>query len=89
MALFGRGRVPVIGIKLARPLIEVAGRDADDEIMMPLPLAVAEPLPCLSAGRPQLRRRGPRGGAFPRPRQADLFLMSLEIPANRGRQHGR
>jgi hypothetical protein len=44
--------VPVIGVNLARPLIEVAGRDAYDEIMMPLPLAVAQRLPCLSAGRP-------------------------------------
>jgi hypothetical protein len=41
-ALFRRGRVPVIGVNLALPLIEIAGRDAYDEIMMSLPLAVAE-----------------------------------------------
>jgi hypothetical protein len=37
--------VPVIGVNLALPLIEIAGRDAYDEIieiMMSLPLAVAE-----------------------------------------------
>jgi len=42
LGLFRKGHVPVIGVNLALPIIEVAGADAYDEIMMPLSLAVAE-----------------------------------------------
>ncbi len=37
-----RGHVPIIGVNLALPVIEVAGPAAYDEIMMPLSLALAE-----------------------------------------------
>jgi hypothetical protein len=42
LAVFRRGHVPVIGVNLALPIIEVAGADAFDEIMMPVSLAAAE-----------------------------------------------
>ena len=42
VALFRMGHVPIIGVNLALPLIEMAGREAFNEIMMPLSLAAAE-----------------------------------------------
>jgi Domain of unknown function (DUF1937) len=42
VAVFRMGHVPIIGVNLALPLIEVAGRESFDEIMMPLSLAAAE-----------------------------------------------
>ena len=36
------GHVPVIGVNLALPIIEAAGADRYDEIMLPLSLALAE-----------------------------------------------
>lgn len=42
LAVFRRGHVPVVGVNLALPLVEVAGADVFDEIMMPLSLAAAE-----------------------------------------------
>jgi hypothetical protein len=42
LAVFRRGHVPVIGVNLALPVIEAAGADCFDEIMMPLSLAMAE-----------------------------------------------
>lgn len=42
LAVFGRGHVPVIGVNVALPVIEAAGRGAYDRIMMPLSLALAE-----------------------------------------------
>jgi hypothetical protein len=53
LVLFERGHVPVIGINLALPLIEVAGDARFDEIMMPLSLAAAERCDaCLRIGGP-------------------------------------
>ena len=53
LALFRAGHVPVIGVHLARPLIEAAGQAAFDEIMMPLSLRLAERCDaCLRIGGP-------------------------------------
>ena len=41
LLLFERGHVPVIGVNLALPLLEVAGVARFDEIMMPISLALA------------------------------------------------
>ena len=40
--VFRRGHTPVIGVNLALPIIEAAGEEWYDEIMMPLSLAAAE-----------------------------------------------
>lgn len=40
--VFRRGHVPIIGVNLAVPVIEAAGDDAFDEMMMPISLAAAE-----------------------------------------------
>ena len=57
LAVFRRGHIPVIGVNLALPIIEVAGADCFDEIMMPLSLAAAERCDAV------LRIGGPSGGA--------------------------
>jgi hypothetical protein len=52
LALFRRGHVPIIGVDVALPLIECAGPDSYDSIMMPLSLALAERCDgCLRVGR--------------------------------------
>lgn len=40
--VFRRGHTPVIGVNMALPMIEAAGEEAYDEIMMPLSLSLAE-----------------------------------------------
>ena len=40
--VFEKGHVPIVGVNLALPVIESAGPDRYDEIMMPLSLALAE-----------------------------------------------
>lgn len=48
-----RGHVPVIGVNMALPVIEAAGADQFDAIMMPLSLALAERCDaCLRIGGP-------------------------------------
>lgn len=42
LALLRKGHVPLIGVNLALPIIEVAGAASYGEIMMPLSLALAE-----------------------------------------------
>lgn len=42
VAVFEAGHVPIIGVNLALPIIESAGRERFDEIMMPVSLALAE-----------------------------------------------
>ncbi|MEM1384441.1 MAG: hypothetical protein AAGG06_12445 [Pseudomonadota bacterium] len=68
LLLFERGHVPVIGVNLALPIIEAAGDDRFEEIMMPMSLALAERCDgCLRIGGPSdgadreaesFRRRG-------------------------------
>jgi hypothetical protein len=57
LAVFRRGHVPMVGVNLALPIIEVAGADCFDEIMMPFSLAAAERCDAV------LRTGGPSGGA--------------------------
>jgi hypothetical protein len=53
LALLRRGHVPIIGVNLALPIIEVAGAAAFDEIMMPVSLAAAERCDaCVRVGGP-------------------------------------
>ena len=40
--VFRKGHIPVIGVNLALPVIEAAGADSYDEVMMPLSLALAD-----------------------------------------------
>jgi hypothetical protein len=42
VALFRKGHVPVVGVNLALPICDAAGRDSYDAIMLPLCLALAE-----------------------------------------------
>ncbi|MCZ6836383.1 MAG: DUF4406 domain-containing protein [Planctomycetota bacterium] len=42
LEVFEKGHVPIIGVNLALPVIEAAGADRYDEIMMPLSLALSE-----------------------------------------------
>jgi hypothetical protein len=68
LALLRKGWVPIIGVNLALPIVDVAGDDAFDEIMMPLSLAAAERCDaCVRIGGPSrgadeevecFRRRG-------------------------------
>src|SRR3984893_17848921 len=74
--------------QLALPLIEIAGRDAYDEIMTPLPLAVAE----RCHARPRVGRfcvGAPAGWRVFAPAASRIIVDVAEVPANRGRQHGR
>ena len=53
LALFRVGHVPIIGVNVALPLIEVAGAVTYDEIMMPLSLALVDRCDaCLRVGGP-------------------------------------
>jgi hypothetical protein len=40
--VFRRGHVPIVGVNLVLPIIEAAGDDRYDELMMPISLAAAE-----------------------------------------------
>lgn len=57
LAVFEKGHVPVIGVNMALPVIEVAGPARFLEIMMPLSLALAERCDAI------LRIDGQSGGA--------------------------
>ena len=57
LAVLRRGHLPVIGVNLALPIIEAAGAENFDEIMMPLSLAAAERCDAV------LRIGGPSDGA--------------------------
>jgi hypothetical protein len=55
--VFCRGHIPVIGVNLALPVIEAAGSDSYDAVMMPISLALAERCDAV------LRIGGPSAGA--------------------------
>lgn len=57
VALFRRGHVPIIGVNVALPMVDAAGPESFDEIMMPMSLKVAERCDAV------LRIGGPSGGA--------------------------
>ncbi|MEM8741957.1 MAG: DUF4406 domain-containing protein [Pseudomonadota bacterium] len=42
LEVFEKGHVPVIGVNMALPVIEVAGHDRYDDLMMPISLALAD-----------------------------------------------
>src|SRR5262245_37300019 len=42
VAVFRKGHVPIIGVNLALPMIQAAGAETYDAIMMPLSLALTE-----------------------------------------------
>ncbi len=42
LEVFKKGHIPLIGVNNALPLIEIAGEEAFDEIMMPISIALAE-----------------------------------------------
>jgi hypothetical protein len=42
LEVFRRGHVPIVGVNLALPIVEVAGPAVYDEIMLPMSLAAAE-----------------------------------------------
>ena len=42
LKVFRKGHIPLIGVNNAVPLIEIAGEDSFDEIMMPLSIALVE-----------------------------------------------
>ena len=81
VAVFERGHVPIIGVNLALPIIEAAGRDRFDEFMMPISLAAAQRCDaCLRIG-------GPSTGADAemetfRERGLPIFFSIEEIPDN-------
>ncbi len=79
LAVFRRGHLPVIGVNLALPIIEAAGPESFDEIMMPVSLAAAERCDAV------LRIGGPSGGADQeverfRARGLPVFHAPGEIP---------
>ena len=80
LAVFRAGHVPVIGVDVALPLIEIAGEAAYDGIMMPLSLALADRCDaCLRIGGPSVGadQEAERFRALGRPVYRDL----AEIPA--------
>jgi hypothetical protein len=82
LAVFRRGHLPVIGVNLALPIIEVAGAESFDEIMMPVSLAAAERCDAV------LRIGGASTGADEeverfRERGLPVFCALDEIPAAR------
>lgn len=78
-AVWKRGHVPVIGVNMALPVIEAAGRAHFDAIMMPLSLALAERCDAV------LRIGGPSKGAdqevaLIRANGGRVFMSAEEIP---------
>ena len=79
VAVFERGHVPIIGVNLALPIIEAAGRDRFEDIMMPISLAAAQRCDAC------LRLAGSSSGADQevqvfRDRGLPVFLSVDEIP---------
>jgi hypothetical protein len=56
-AIFQKGHVPIVGVNLALPIVESAGHERYDEIMMPLALQLTERCDAV------LRIGGPSEGA--------------------------
>ena len=79
VAVFERGHVPIIGVNLALPIIDAAGQDRFEAIMMPLSLAAAERCDAC------LRLPGPSSGADDevatfRRRGLPVFFTIDEVP---------
>ena len=74
------GHVPLVGVNIALPLINIAGDDHFDELMMPISLALAERRDAI------LRLDGPSGGAdretdVIRTNGGQVFSDLADIPA--------
>lgn len=55
LMVFEKGHTPVIGVNLALPIIQLAGLERFEELMMPISLAVAERCDaCLRVGGPSI-----------------------------------
>ena len=83
LEVFRKGHIPVIGVNNALPLIEIAGQDSFDEIMMPLSIALAGR--CDSC----LRIGGPSNGADQevenfRKRGKNVYFSLREIEDSQG-----
>ncbi|MEM0944165.1 MAG: hypothetical protein AAGI70_09475 [Pseudomonadota bacterium] len=79
LAVFAKGHVPVIGANMALPMIEAAGAERYDELMMPVSLALAERCDAI------LRIGGPSGGAdrevaLMRQRGKPVYARLSDIP---------
>lgn len=57
LEVFRKGHVPIIGVNAALPIIEIAGMEQFDSIMMPISLALSERCDAV------LRVGGPSAGA--------------------------
>ena len=80
LALFEKGHVPVVGVNLALPVIEAAGPEAYDRIMLPLSLRLADRCDAI------LRIGGPSAGADEevervRSRGGTVFRSLDDVPA--------
>ena len=74
-----KGHVPIIGVNLALPIINVAGHEKFDDIMMPVSLAVAERCDaCLRIGGPSVG--ADQEMAKFRSRGLDVFQSVGDIP---------
>ena len=53
LAVFERGHTPIIGVNLALPIVQIAGAERFDELMMPISLAASQRCDaCLRIGGP-------------------------------------
>lgn len=83
LAVYEKGHLPVIGVNLALPIIEVAGAESYERIMLPLSLALADRCDAIlrvggrSEGADQeVERIARRGGR--------VFESVEDIPAREG-----
>jgi hypothetical protein len=65
LEVFKKGHIPVIGVNAALPVIDVAGMEQFEQIMMPISLAMAERCDAV------LRIGGPSAGAD---EEVDVFM---------------
>lgn len=82
-----RGHVPVIGVNMALPVIDAAGADQFDAVMMPLSMALAERCDaCLRVGGPSkgadeemalIRAKG--GQVFTRIEDVPIIVNPAEV----------
>ena len=82
--VFCRGHIPIIGVNLALPVIQAAGPQMYDAVMMPLSLALADRCDAI------LRIGGLSRGADDevdrvRAREGHVYLSVEEIPADPGK----
>jgi len=80
LAVFRKGHVPIIGVNMALPVIEVAGQNSYEDIMMPISLALIDRCDaCLRIGGAS-KGADEEADAF-RARGLPVYLDASEIPA--------